>query len=183
MGQFILITGACRSGKSRYALERAKQEGENVLYIATCQPSDQEMQERIKRHQKERPAHWHTLENRWDLATVLEEKKGQYDCFLIDCLTLWASYLLVQGESEDFICQRAEEAVSVICSISATVIAVTNEVGWGVVPESESGRRFRDLAGKVNQVLAKAADEVILMVAGIPIHVGADLRICQKETS
>ncbi len=182
MGNLILITGGCRSGKSRYAVERAKQASEKSLYVATCQPSDAEMHQRVEKHQRERPSGWDTLENRWDLDQALLEKQNQYDCFLVDCVTMWVSYLLTHGESDAEILEKTERFITAIETISSVgagpracpvVIAVTNEVGWGIVPESESGRRFRDLAGMVNQKLAQAADEVILMVAGIPIHVGA----------
>ncbi len=192
MSQFILITGACRSGKSRYAVERAKDSSEQVLYIATCQAQDAEMRQRVAKHRKERPLEWETLENRWDLDQVLKEKQRRYGCFLVDCVTMWVSYFLMRGESDAEILEKADRftaAIETISSVGAdpracpdqgqpqgvapTVIAVTNEVGWGVVPESESGRRFRDLAGMVNQKLAQAADEVILMVAGIPMSVGA----------
>lgn len=189
MGNLILITGGCRSGKSRYAVERVKQTSEKALYVATCQPSDAEMHQRVEKHRGERPVDWDTLENRWDLDQVLLEKEGQYSCILLDCVTMWVSYLLTRGESDTEILEKADRFIAAIETVGATrrvaptIIAVTNEVGWGVVPESESGRRFRDLAGMVNQKLAQAADEVILMVAGIPVSVGADLRVCPNETA
>ena len=180
MGKLILVTGGCRSGKSRYALERAKVEGEKVLYIATCQPADEEMRQRVWKHQQQRPAHWKTLENQWDLATALEEEEKKYDCFLIDCLTLWSSHLLIQDNPLAMIRERAEEVVSVIPAISSTVITVTNEVGWGIVPPTESGRQFRDIAGWVNQIFAEVAEEVILMVSGIPMVIKSNKKIYRR---
>ena len=167
--RLTLVTGGTRSGKSRFAVQLAAGFGRRIVYLATCQPSDQEMRHRIACHRKERPAQWKTIEPPADPAEVLAHLDGKADGLILDCLTMYVAQLVVAGRSD----ARIEQAVRRLCLVAhragPPVILVTNEVGAGLVPEYPMGRRFRDLAGRANQIAAALAEAVYLLVAGIPV--------------
>jgi adenosylcobinamide kinase/adenosylcobinamide-phosphate guanylyltransferase len=167
----ILVTGGSRSGKSSFALRLAGHFPEPRVFLATAQALDEEMAARIARHRASRPAGWQLLEEPLKAAEALEKVPGA--TVVLDCLTLWVSNLLLADESfsEERAAQRAEELVRSARARAGTMIFVTNEVGSGVVPESRLGRLFRDCAGRMNQIVAAAADEVHLLVSGIPVRV------------
>jgi adenosylcobinamide kinase/adenosylcobinamide-phosphate guanylyltransferase len=170
--QTILITGGCRSGKSRQALALADLiEGDNKFFIATCIPNDQEMRRRIARHKAERPAHWQTIEEPLAIAEAITQHQSSGDVILVDCLTLWMSNLLMQSESMEQIENHIHQLTKALQGAACPVILVTNEVGSGIVPENPLARTFRDTAGLANQRVAACADTVIYMVAGIPMTV------------
>jgi adenosylcobinamide kinase/adenosylcobinamide-phosphate guanylyltransferase len=167
----ILVLGGVRSGKSRYAQELAAL-GKRVAFIATAEAGDDEMRRRIVRHREERPASWTTLEEPLALEDALLQCGGKFDTILVDCLTVWAANFMQHEISQgDCVLARADRLVQVLRSIPASVILVSNEVGSGIVPDNELGRSYRDLLGFVNQRVAAAADEVILLVAGCPLFV------------
>lgn len=187
--KLVLITGGARSGKSSFAVQLASRLGERVLYIATAEVGDPEMEARIIRHRNSRPAGWKTVEVTGDLAAALA-KTEDADVVLIECLTLLVNNLLMrelgQGpwEAEDGlidgeeaeniekkIAQVLEDALNTAKNIRPTVIMVTNEVGFGIVPPYSMGRFYRDLMGTVNQQVAMAADEVYFTISGIPTKV------------
>ena len=171
MGHLLVVTGGTRSGKSRYAVERASAWGSRVLYIATCQPADDEMRERVRRHQAERPSTWTTLEPGSNVLPAVQEQGPDSDGILLDCLTLYVSGLLMSGSGEEEVRQKVDELCSALRKVGRPAAIVTNEVGWGVVPETPLGRLFRDAAGRANQVAARHAQEVVLMVSGLPMMV------------
>ena len=182
MTNLTLILGGARSGKSRYAHELAAQEaqGRPVVYVATAQAGDDEMRDRIARHQQDRPAEWRTVEEPLDVADVLK-RETEAGVILLDCLTFFVvNHMLRTGdaatcESDVWDAEGAEAAVRelmrVAQEVSPTVIIVSNEVGMGLVPETPLGRVFRDVAGRANQETAAAANRVRLLVAGIPMVV------------
>ena len=171
MGRLLLVTGGTRSGKSRYAVERATTWGSHVLYVATCQPADEEMRERVRRHQAERPRTWTTVEPGAHVLPVIEAEGPGTDGIVLDCLTLYVSGLLMAGSGESEVMQQVEALCQALRNVGRPVALVTNEVGWGVVPETPLGRLFRDAAGRANQVAARHAQEVVLMVCGLPMVV------------
>ncbi len=171
----ILITGGCRSGKSNHARGLAISAGGRKAYIATAPIVDEEMRQRIEEHREERHAEgWDVIEETLDLAGAIV-RSGEYDVVVIDCLTLWIHNLMheaataghVFGEKE--IASRSQNMLLESSRGAAIQIFVTNEVGMGIVPENPAARAFRDLSGRCNQVIAAAADEVILMTTGIPL--------------
>ena len=187
MGKLTLILGGARSGKSSYAERLATQHGGQVFYIATAQPLDGEMAERIANHQKKRPASWQTLEIPGAVGALLQSRMQSgtlpAGVILVDCLTLLVSNLLLavsSGAGEDLTVD--EEAATALVesevtrlleavrAIPAEWIIVSNEVGLGLVPPYPLGRVYRDLLGRANQRLASQADQVIFMIAGIPMH-------------
>ncbi len=179
MAKLIFILGGARSGKSTYAEGYASEHGRRVLYVATAQAFDDEMRERIARHRDERPADWNTLEAPQNVAVSIETEfqTSDYDFVLLDCLTLLASNILLHlpddcAQEQVTAAVLAEvDALLVLASASAgTWLIVTNEVGMGVVPPTRLGRFFRDALGRANQRVAQVADEVILLVAGLPWH-------------
>jgi adenosylcobinamide kinase/adenosylcobinamide-phosphate guanylyltransferase len=165
-----LVTGGCRSGKSRYALERAAAYGRRA-FIATAEACDEEMRARIERHRAERGPDIETIEEPCDLAGALRALPGGTEVAVVDCLTIWLANLMHRhGEAEgDY--PEVAEFLSAIESPPCDLLIVTNEVGLGVVPASPLGRRFRDLAGIVNQQVARRSDRVVLMACGCPITV------------
>ncbi len=165
----ILIGGGARSGKSRYALSLARQFGGSIAFIATARAEDVEMQERVRRHQEERGPEFTTIEEPVDVASRLVAEDGRFNTFVVDCLTLWLSNLLLSG-GED-IPLRGRRLIDAAAGVKARVLLVTNEVGCGIVPENALARRFRDLAGSLNQDAAATAIEVYWMVFGVPLKV------------
>jgi len=162
------IIGGARSGKSRFALEKASVHSGKKAYIATAQALDNEMSERIEKHKKERSAEWVTIEEPLNIAALIKNIHAQYDVILIDCLTLWLSNLILADKD-------IETEIEVFCSslsaVQCPLFAVSNEVGMGIVPDNELSRRFRDTAGYLNQKVAGIANEVYSVTAGIPLKI------------
>lgn len=177
MARIILITGGSRSGKSIYAQRMAESIPGGGTYIATCPVVDEEMAERIRKHREARRAgNWHTIEETTDLCAALTEAK-ECGVILVDCLTLWINNLMYDAElqskelDEEEIVKRCRDILRVCDAISGTIIFVTNEIGMGIVPDNPLSRRYRDLAGRCNQVLAERADAVVFMVSGLPLSI------------
>jgi adenosylcobinamide kinase/adenosylcobinamide-phosphate guanylyltransferase len=182
MGRLTLILGGARSGKSTFALQLALERGQNVVYIATAQPLDPEMQSRIETHKINRPVHWQTLEIPRRLVASLMPFPEQADIILLDCLTMLVSNILLEGSGSGEKPDEGRVTRSVddeICSLLTAIqkkpadwIIVSNEVGMGLVPPYPLGRLYRDQLGKANQQVAAAAQEIYLMVAGmaVPVH-------------
>jgi adenosylcobinamide kinase / adenosylcobinamide-phosphate guanylyltransferase len=168
--QIILVTGGARSGKSRYAEERAVELGTRLLYVATAEAKDEEMAQRIAEHKRRRDDAWTTIEEAVQLAEVLLAQRGRADCALVDCLTLWLSNLLLRRDTK-YAEEKVEELLKILPLLDSHIVLVTNEVGWGIVPDNSLARQFRDLAGWTNQRVAAIANEVVLTVAGIPMVV------------
>ena len=160
----VFIGGGSRSGKSRYALELARRTAAPRAFVATAEALDDEMRARAAAHQSERGADFETMEEPLELEAILSRR---YGVFVIDCLTLWISNLLI---AERDVMKEAASFLRAAVASPSTVILVTNEVGCGIVPDNELSRRFRDLAGSVNQQAASAAAEAWWMAFGIPVR-------------
>lgn len=182
MGKIILVTGGARSGKSSFAETLALFSGQKVVYFATAEAFDAEMEERIKLHRIRRPAGWSTVEEPLAVVEKMVQYTGEGQVILLDCLTLWLSNLLLaelneQGEPQEScehkIARQVEHLIEVALGGQATLICVSNEVGWSLVPENKLGRLYRDMAGRANQTLARAAAEVYMVVAGYPLEIKA----------
>jgi len=172
--EIILVTGGCRSGKSSYAEDLAHEISDTQkLYIATCVPHDTEMEKRIKQHKKSRDITWKTSEVPSDVAGEIDRMNTRYQVILIDCLTLWMSNLMMEKNEEEIL-SCTLDLIRSLKKSSCPVILVTNEVGAGIVPENKLARQFRDIAGRVNQEVAKAADRVVWVVSGIPVTIKQD---------
>lgn len=181
-GKFTLVLGGTRSGKSSFAEKLAQNLSERVLYLATATVYDEEMVMRVKQHRQRRPACWVTVEESKELAGALEKYAREYDVILIDCLTLWLTNLLLEDgapdnvvwqEKEAIILRQVEKVARICQGAASNVIIVSNEVSLGIVPDTSLGRQFRDLAGAANQIMAQYANEVYLVVAGLPIELKA----------
>jgi adenosylcobinamide kinase/adenosylcobinamide-phosphate guanylyltransferase len=166
--EIILITGGARSGKSRYAEQRVLEMGGRPLYVATAEAKDEEMAQRIAEHKKNRADQWRTIEVPLELTQTLLAQRGKTDCALVDCLTLWIGNLLIRHDDK-YASEKVQELIEKLPQLDFPLVFVTNEVGWGIVPDNPLARKFRDLAGWTNQQMAQAANEVILMVAGTPM--------------
>jgi adenosylcobinamide kinase/adenosylcobinamide-phosphate guanylyltransferase len=162
----ILIGGGSRSGKSRQALQLARQRGQRLGFIATAQALDDEMRERILLHQQERGQDFTTIEEPVDLADIIKRHSSDFDAMVVDCLTLWLSNI---GPSD--VEPETAKLLEASLASAAQVILVTNEVGCGIVPENAMARQFRDQAGRLNQRVADAASEVYWMVFGCALRV------------
>lgn len=166
----VFVTGGARSGKSRFAQARAETWEGRLLYIATAETRDEEMRKRVEAHRADRGPRWDTWEEPVDPGEVLGRLAG-YGGGLLDCLTLWASNLLAlrdeDGEALDRDVGRFLEALD---RRPGRLCVVTNEVGSGIVPANALARRFRDLAGRLNQEVAARADEAFLVVSGLPLR-------------
>jgi adenosylcobinamide kinase/adenosylcobinamide-phosphate guanylyltransferase len=173
MGKLTFILGGARSGKSSYAQSLAEGTGKSVTFIATAEALDNEMSARIQQHRSERPANWETLEIPFDIASHAQQLKS--NVVILDCVTLLISNLLMQFVKNDFV-NEAPFMVAVQKEINELTgifskqdwLIISNEVGLGLVPPYQMGRVYRDGLGWANQRLAREADKVILMVAGIP---------------
>jgi len=169
-GEVILILGGTRSGKSEFAQKLAR--GRKVLFVATAEPEDAEMRERIEEHKRRRPSEWATLEAGRELVSKIESKIRDFDLIIIDCLTLFLARFIKKANGEELEEEEAlseiKKLISLIKSSSQSFILISNEMSMGVVPQAHLARRFLDLQGRVNQMLAECADRVYLMIAGIP---------------
>ncbi len=169
-GANIVVIGGAKSGKSGFALEKASHYPGKKAYIATAQALDEEMAERIRRHRQERPSGWETFEEPVEVPALIRSISGSYEVILLDCLTLWLSNLILENEGS--IEGRINELLAALSEKGrAHLYLVSNEVGMGIVPDNATSRRFRDYAGSLNQQLARAADEVYLVTAGIPMKI------------
>ncbi|MEZ4524644.1 MAG: bifunctional adenosylcobinamide kinase/adenosylcobinamide-phosphate guanylyltransferase [Desulfobacterales bacterium] len=172
MKKIIFVIGGCRSGKSGHAQHLAENiDSKNRIFVATCIPCDEEMRDRVKKHQEVRDSTWKTVEAPILLPDVLREYGKEENVVLADCLTLWCSNLLMYPDIAQEIDLRADRLIHALENVSGTVILVSNEVGSGIVPENRLARQFRDIAGMLNRKTAAVADEVIWMVAGIPVKI------------
>lgn len=183
MGKLILFLGGARSGKSSLAEQMSHEiGGESVLYVATAQALDEEMVDRIEKHQVSRPQAWGTLEEPKHVAAALRREYQGEKVVMLDCMTLLVTNLLPSGvgfeqvevdvdEYEKVVMQQVGELLSFIRETDVTFLLVSNEVGMGLVPAYELGRAYRDILGRVNKTLAEAAAEVHFLVAGIPMRI------------
>jgi adenosyl cobinamide kinase/adenosyl cobinamide phosphate guanylyltransferase len=164
----VFITGGARSGKSRLAVALASRQPDPVVFLATGEARDDEMAVRIERHRRERPPEWRTLEEPLQLRTAIGAAAG---CLIVDCLSLWVSNALEASSPED-VEREAELAAAAAAARPGLTVAVTNEVGMGIVPATPLGRTYRDLLGCVNAAWSDAADSAYLVVAGraIPLE-------------
>lgn len=166
-GHSLFVLGGARSGKSRYAQQRAEALGGRPIYIATAEAHDEEMRDRIARHREARDGRWQTIEAPLDLPAAIDALNAPGAVVLVDCLTLWITNLLLAGRD-------IGRAADMLCAASrrfnGRLILVSNEVGFGIVPDNALARRFRDEGGRANQMVAAVADEVQLVVAGLPMR-------------
>lgn len=190
--RLVLIIGGARSGKSTFAERLAASSGKRVAFIATANPSDADMQDRIARHRASRPATWITIEEPLDLVRAVKEASTDADVLLLDCITLWLSnWMGQQGNRDevDDVFLKNSYTESVLAAIEAllttvktlgagkTLIVVTNEVGLGIVPMHPLSRVYRDALGWTNQRIARDAERVYLMITGIAV----DIKKLQEE--
>ena len=170
--EITFVIGGCRSGKSTYAMQTAeKMTAEQKIFIATCVPQDDEMKRRVARHQKERSQNWVTVEAPLDLPEAILQNSRRGDVILVDCLTLWVSNLLIETGDEKKIEDTIPQLIEALQKATCPIVLVSNEVGTGIVPENRLARQFRDITGWVNQAVARCANKVVWMVAGIPVTV------------
>ena len=192
LSELIVILGGARSGKSTFAERLAASRGQSVAFIATATAGDDEMRERIARHRSSRPKGWYTIEEPLDLARAVRHAAELADVLLLDCITLWLGNLLLQTSGQDenddkeevefhtrsklfdeSALKEIEAMLAVVKSLgpNKTLIVVSNEVGFGVVPAYFLGRLYRDTLGYVNQRLAQVAERVYFMVAGMAVDI------------
>ena len=161
----VLVGGGVRSGKSAFALQRARELGRTRLFVATAQCLDDEMQRRANRHREERGAEFETVEEPRDLLGVLASR-DDVEVVVVDCLTLWLSNLLLAGQSEEAIERQVGALCTWLSGTARSVVLVTNEVGLGVVPEHALARSFRDVSGRAHQSLGRVCSEVYFGALG-----------------
>lgn len=167
MSGHVLVLGGARSGKTGFAERLAIRGGERPLYLATAVALDEEMRERVRLHQAQRPGRFSTLEEPLELAAALRSAAKSHDVVLVDCLTLWITNML--GANRD-VAEGVSDLVAVLAGIgTCRVILVSNEVGLGIVPDNALARTFRDLAGSAHQRLAEICEEVHFVIAGLPM--------------
>jgi len=182
--RLTFILGGARSGKSRHAQTLAAERGDCVLYVATAEAGDAEMATRIANHRAERPIHWHTLEAPRSVGPAIAAYVSHFTqnaplpLILLDCLTLLASNVIVplpepvnESTATEALNLEVDGLLAAYHALAADWIVISNEVGLGIVPEYALSRAYRDALGRANQRLAAAADEVLLMVAGLPLRI------------
>ncbi|MDP1713225.1 MAG: bifunctional adenosylcobinamide kinase/adenosylcobinamide-phosphate guanylyltransferase [Anaerolineales bacterium] len=175
MGKLTFILGGARSGKSDYAEQIGRESGKSVLFIATATAFDDEMRERIHHHRTARPHEWQTLEVPMNVGAALLTEKFKAEVVIVDCITLLASNILIalpEDSSFEMAMQKVKDEIDSLLAAQEKIggewLIVSNEVGLGLVPLYPLGRIYRDVLGRANQMLARAAQRVIFMVAGIP---------------
>lgn len=175
MGNLLLVTGGARSGKSSYALQRCEEVTGNRCFIATSPVTDPEMSDRIQKHKDERKGRgWQSIEEEVAVPDVIEQSHD-VDVILVDCLTLWVNNLMFTADSgsdsfdEGEMRLAAKNLLDAAKKFNGSICLVTNEVGSGIVPENPLARRYRDLVGRCNRIIAEGADEVVLVSCGIPL--------------
>jgi adenosylcobinamide kinase / adenosylcobinamide-phosphate guanylyltransferase len=170
--QIAFVIGGCRSGKSGYALRYADSLAADAkIFLATCQPEDDEMRLRVKNHQKERGDNWQAIEVPLDLPEAILEHSRTGTVILADCLTMWISNLMMAEYTTEAIEAKIDALCAALENTAATVVLVSNEVGTGIVPENALARAYRDLVGTANQRMAAVADMVVITVAGIGVTI------------
>ena len=171
MSRFVFVTGGARSGKSDFAMRLAEEASRDRVYVATARALDPEMEDRVRRHREARGDGWRTVEEPLDIVGAVSVAGG--GAVVVDCLTLWLTNMLMEdGDGfEDVAASKAAELAASIKRIPGTTVVVSNEVGLGIVPSDALTRKFRDAAGRVNRVVAEAADEVFIVVSGIPLKI------------
>jgi adenosylcobinamide kinase/adenosylcobinamide-phosphate guanylyltransferase len=165
-----VITGGIKSGKSSWAQERAETVSGKRAFIATALALDEEMRERIKKHQCDRADKWITYEEPFDIVPLLKSVAKKYDVVLLDCLTMWISNLLtVYNCSPELVAQKSSDLTAALADNSCQIILVTNEVGMGIIPPDKLSRAFQGYLGRLNREVASIANELYMMVSGVPI--------------
>ena len=164
----LLVIGGARSGKSRLAQDLAARQWRHPVYLATAEILDDEMADRVRRHRRARTRRWRCVEEPLEIARIIRQGVPGTDGILVDCLTIWLSNVLLK-EGRGAFARRRDELIKALRQARQDVILVANEVGLSVVPEYELGRTFRDLAGWLNQAVAKEADTVVFVAAGLPL--------------
>jgi len=167
MGKIIFVTGPVRSGKSNFAVKYAIENFKDVIFIATAKPVDNEMKIRIEKHKKNRPSDWLTIEEDINIDEVVKDLKERD--LVIDCITIWVSNMLLNNFSEEKIIKKVNKLIKSIRKNNLSAIIVSNEVGWGIVPENQLARVFRDIIGNAHQIISENSDYVYLLVSGIPL--------------
>lgn len=166
------VTGGARSGKSAFALLEASGREGRKAYVATAEALDEEMNDRIQKHKTQRGDDWDTYEEPLNIADILFNIKDRYTTILLDCLTLWLSNTLLTSQQPE---ERIDAFIDRLDSLNSVdglhLYIVSNEVGMGIIPDNSLSRRFRDLAGTLNQRVAALADDVNLVIAGIPVRI------------
>lgn len=183
LGKIIYITGGARSGKSSFAEKMIFEKYNKKIYLATAIPFDDEMKDRIEKHKKQRGRDWKTIENYKGLAKILKEHIEGYEVILLDCVTNMVTNLMIMEEEHDWdnismkevdsikdrVIEEIQSVIDFVKENNIDMVAVSNEVGLGLVPSTPLGRHFRDIGGKINQIVAQAADEAYLVVSGLNI--------------
>ncbi len=165
------ITGGARSGKSAFAEKLTIDVGGSRAYIATAQALDPEMAARIEKHRIRRGGEWDTYEEPLAVADLLRKLSGRYRAVLLDCLTLWLSNVMAHSDGDKAVLARTDQLMEALRDFEGACIVVSNEVGFGIVPDNPLARKFRDFAGLLNQQMARVADEVYFTASGISIKI------------
>lgn len=184
MSNIILVTGGARSGKSNFAESLCIKQNNRTAYIATSIPFDDEMKNRVKKHQESRPKEWKTYEIYKDIYSIVEELDNNHDTVIMDCVTLMVNNLMFTygievykatsqelNELEEYIKEQIKKLMETIKKTNLYFVIVSNEVGMGIVPENKLSRIYADFVGRANQLIAKYSDEVYFVVSGIPMKV------------
>jgi adenosylcobinamide kinase/adenosylcobinamide-phosphate guanylyltransferase len=173
-----LVTGGARSGKSTYAQETAMKAGMPVLFVATAEAGDEDMRKRIEAHRNSRPVEWSTLEATSHIGSRIIKNIGKAKLVIVDCITLLVNNIFMQYDettgtdiAEKGVMAEIKELIDCVDRVEADFIIVTNETGLGIVPADRVSRLYRDILGRANQRLAQRADEVYMLIAGIPLAV------------
>lgn len=167
MGKIIFVLGGARSGKSQFAIGLARKKAKKTAFVATCEGRDCEMKERILLHKRKRPGTWKTFEEPLNVPGLLGQIEDSFEVILIDCLTLLISNLMLKRKKEEDIAGEINKILTALKKHKALSIIISNEVGLGIVPGNHLARRFRDIAGRANQLVAQESHEVYFMVSGI----------------